>query len=158
MWNTSEELLNFPFDVAPPMYFECSISKEGGPHLVAGWSTCSRLTEVLQDHHIKRKVAKPVDIFSFFSHFYVLSVSWGYAWWVSHPEARFLEVSPWRPGPPGPQDPGGAESRAGSPCAACSVTDVTLWFPLSALKYSKLTKATVEFRTNTGGMFSYLFL
>lgn len=38
------------------------------------------------------------------------------------------------------------------------ITDVTLWFPVEALKYSKFTKATVEFRTNTGGMFSYLFL
>lgn len=59
---------------------------------------------------------------------------------------------------PGPRSLVGLESELACLVQAWIITDVTLWFPISALKYSKLTKATVEFRTNTGGMFSYLFL
>lgn len=91
--------------------------------------------------------------------FEVLFVRWDCTWWAFHPKSGPL-VGALLEGQnhPVPRSLEGLEAELACLLQARYITDVTLWFPTSALKYSKLTKATVEFRTNTGGMFSYLFL
>lgn len=125
--------------------------------------SCSRTEHVLQlnwgpagqDHHRTLKVAKPTA--------FVLGLcivcKLGLCLVGFPPQSLAPHGSyPAGPEPPRSQELGRARSSTGRLVQACNITDVALWFPISALKYSKLTKATVEFRTNTGGMFSYLFL
>lgn len=153
--NSLEEPLCFPSDVSSPVYFGHPTLNEGAPDPAAEQSTCSSLTEVLQDHHQTLKVAKPTA--------FVLGLcivcKLGLCLVGFPPQSLAPHGSyPAGPEPPRSQELGRARSSTGRLVQACNITDVALWFPISALKYSKLTKATVEFRTNTGGMFSYLFL
>lgn len=154
-WRSSERTLCFSLEVSSSLYFGCPSLNESAPGPSAEQSTRSSLTEALQGHHPPLKVAKPTGCFWC----YESSASWGCAWWASH-STHGLLMGPLLEGQshPGPRSLVGLESELPCLVQAWITTDVTLWFPTSALKYSKLTKATVEFRTNTGGMFSYLFL
>lgn len=154
-WDSWKELLCFPFDVRSSTYFECPTLIEGVPDSAAEWSTCSSSTEVLQDHHLTLTVAKPTGYVLFLCIVCNLGPCLvGFPPWSQAPCGCLLEGQ----SHPGPSSLVGLEAEQARLAQACNITDVTLWFPISALKYSKLTKATVEFRTNTGGMFSYLFL
>lgn len=162
-WNSSEKPpLCFPFDVSSPMYFErptlerkCLRSCSRSKHLLQFIWGPSRPSPNTKSSKANRLWFGVFCVVLFSCDVCKLRLCLvGFPPWSQAPHGSSLGGS----GPPRSQELGRAGSSAGSPCASMQYNWRDLWFPISALKYSKLTKATVEFRTNTGGMFSYLFL
>lgn len=113
--NSSDELLCFPFDVISPIYFGCPTFIQGAPDPSAEQNTSSSFTEVLQDHHLTLKVAKPTGFVLVLCIVCSLGPCLvGFPPWSWAPHGS----PPAGPGPPRSQEPGRAGRRAGLPCAS----------------------------------------
>lgn len=114
-WNSSDELLCFPFDVISPIYFGCPAFIQGAPDPSAEQNTCSSLTEVLQGHHLTLKVAKPEGFVLVLCTVCSLGPCLvGFPPWSWAPHGS----SPGGREPPKSQEAGRAGRRAGLPCAS----------------------------------------